>query len=282
MVCSSFVYAQNLGQQPCYSGRGGYCVKIVVPKGYKSTIQQNADPRFAATGGFAQGIKGLEFLGQSANLGDLLANIYYFLLGLVGISALVMFVWGGIEYMLAGDKDPGEAKKRMKNAVYGLVLALTAYLVLYTINPDLVSRLNINLDAIPAQQRTDGGASGTHTNTVPGSEQGTVAHGGTCTAGYECREQGDDCLTVENNQCFGISGGETGRCLQTTDPECRVPHGGACKSSGDCADASRPGLSISAGDQCLVNPFPGQKIGCRPARSGETGSCAKSSDDFCK
>ena len=144
IVFSSPVHAQqNLAQQPCYSDRGGYCIKIVAPK----NAPKNASVGFA--------IVGLEFLGESAALGDLLANLYYFLFGLVGISALVMFVWGGIEYMLAGDKDPSEAKKRMKNAVFGLVLALTSWLILYTINPDLVSRLDINLDPITPQQRTD-------------------------------------------------------------------------------------------------------------------------------
>lgn len=145
IVLSSFVHAQNIGQQPCYSDRGGYCMKIVAPK--ISPAREN--------GGFAAGIVGLEFLGESANLGDLLANLYYFLLSLVGISALIMFVWGGIEYMLAGDKDPGKAKERMKNAVYGLVLAFTSWLILYTINPDLVARLDINLDPIAPQQRTE-------------------------------------------------------------------------------------------------------------------------------
>ncbi len=166
IVLSSFVHAQNFAQQPCYSDRGGYCIKIVAPK--ISPGREDA--------GFA--IVGLEFLGESANLGDLLANIYYFLLGLVGVSALVMFVWGGIEYMLAGDKDPGKAKERMKNAVYGLVLALTSYLILYTINPDLVSRLDINLDPITPQQRDDGG---------PTAGLGCATNGDEdCASGFKC------------------------------------------------------------------------------------------------
>lgn len=145
----SVASAQNHAQQPCYSDRGGHCIKIIVAR--------NTEDNQKNTAGFAAPIVGLEFLGESANLGDLLANLYYFLLSLVGISALIMFVWGGIEYMLAGDKDPGKAKERMKNAVYGLVLALTSWLILYTINPDLVSRLDVNLDPIAPQQRTDNG-----------------------------------------------------------------------------------------------------------------------------
>lgn len=168
-VFSNSVHAQTLGQQPCYSDRGGYCIKVVAPKA----------PPAQETGGFAAGIVGLEFLGESANLGDLLANLYYFLLGLVGISALVMFVWGGIEYMLAGDRDPSKAKERMKNAVYGLVLALTSWLILYTINPDLVARLNINLDPIAPQQRTDGGP--------PGAGIGCASDGDQdCGSGLKC------------------------------------------------------------------------------------------------
>ena len=165
-------HAQQFGfaQQPCYSNQGGYCLKIIAPK-IPQNNQTDTSRRFAATAADCNGkICGLEFLPNTANgdLGGLLTAIYYFLLGLVGISALIMFVWGGIEYMLAGDKDPGKAKERMKNAVYGLVLALTSYLILYTINPDLVSKLNINLNPITPQQRTDGGPPGTSTTTANG------------------------------------------------------------------------------------------------------------------
>jgi len=70
IVFSSPVHAQqNLAQRPCYSDRGGYCIKIVAPK----------SPQKDASAGFA--IVGLEFLGESADLGDLLANLYYFLFG---------------------------------------------------------------------------------------------------------------------------------------------------------------------------------------------------------
>lgn len=86
---------------------------------------------------------GLEFLGlpPDADIGTILSKLYVFGVGLVALSALVMFTLGGVRYMLSGDRDPTEAKNWMKNAFWGLVLALTSWLILYTINPDLVKTL---------------------------------------------------------------------------------------------------------------------------------------------
>lgn len=94
---------------------------------------------------------GLEFLNISGGgIGDVLVAVYKFALGLIGISALVMFVLGAIIFMSAGDsKDRvGEGRKYMTNAVWGLVLALLSWVILYTINPDLVQRLDLNLVGI--------------------------------------------------------------------------------------------------------------------------------------
>jgi len=66
--------------------------------------------------------------------------IYLFALSIVGIAALGAITYGGITYMLSDmitSKD--EAKKWIWGAITGLILALAAYLILYTINPDLVS-----------------------------------------------------------------------------------------------------------------------------------------------
>jgi len=70
------------------------------------------------------------------------ANVFG--LGLVAISALVVLVAAGVWYMSAGDNAgrAGEAKKWMGNAIFGLVLALLSWLILYTINPDLVTKPN--------------------------------------------------------------------------------------------------------------------------------------------
>ena len=91
-------------------------------------------------------MSGLEFLGlpAGAEIGDILERLYVFGVGLAALLALIMFVIGGIQYMITGDRDPGPAKERMKNAFWGLTLALTSWLILYTINPDLVLKIKIN------------------------------------------------------------------------------------------------------------------------------------------
>lgn len=92
---------------------------------------------------------GLEFLGlgSDADIGDVLAGVYRFALGLVGIAALTMFVLGGVTYMTAADSQDRvkQGQAFMRNAVFGLVLALLSYLILYTINPDIVERLKLDL-----------------------------------------------------------------------------------------------------------------------------------------
>ncbi|NUQ57733.1 MAG: hypothetical protein HUT38_04610, partial [Candidatus Paceibacter sp.] len=48
---------------------------------------------------------------------------------------------GGVMWIASGanEKTRGEAKSKIESAIWGLVLAFAAYLVLYTINPQLVS-----------------------------------------------------------------------------------------------------------------------------------------------
>ena len=51
-----------------------------------------------------------------------------------------MIVMGGLEYMtseLISSKEEG--KKKILGAIFGLVLALGAYILLFTINPDLLN-----------------------------------------------------------------------------------------------------------------------------------------------
>ena len=89
-------------------------------------------------------IPGLEFLKvDTGSIGDILDSLYKFGLGFVGIAALAMFTISGVQYMFAGEKDPTNAKKRMVNAIFGLVLAFTSWLILYEINPALVGKLRV-------------------------------------------------------------------------------------------------------------------------------------------
>lgn len=66
-------------------------------------------------------------------------------IGIAAVLAVIMIVMGGIQYMtseLISSKEEG--KKRITNAILGLLIALGAYLILYTINPNLL-KLDITI-----------------------------------------------------------------------------------------------------------------------------------------
>jgi hypothetical protein len=76
-----------------------------------------------------------------SNASEYLANLYKYFLAFVGIAALFGLVWGGVLYMYSGTNitNTGQAKTWIQNAFYGILLAAAAYLLLWTINPDLIN-----------------------------------------------------------------------------------------------------------------------------------------------
>ena len=81
-----------------------------------------------------------EDLKENVTLKEYLTWAFRFALALAGFLAVMMIVIGGVEYIISGanESSRSDAKKRINNAISGLVLALVSYLVLYTINPSLV------------------------------------------------------------------------------------------------------------------------------------------------
>ncbi|MFA5386471.1 MAG: hypothetical protein WC297_02315 [Candidatus Paceibacterota bacterium] len=77
---------------------------------------------------------------NATGLGALIKQIYLITLGLVGVLALGIIVFGGIQYsMSAGDPTrQKDARDRITQALWGVILLLAAFLILNTINPDLI------------------------------------------------------------------------------------------------------------------------------------------------
>jgi hypothetical protein len=74
-------------------------------------------------------------------------QIYIWSLGIGALLALLMTILGGYSYMTAaGNAERADSgKSYIWGSVIGLVLLFTAYLLLQTINPDLI---NFNIDAL--------------------------------------------------------------------------------------------------------------------------------------
>lgn len=75
-----------------------------------------------------------------ADLANYIGVIYQFMISIIGVVAAVMMIIGGFQYLTsAGDAGKiGAARKRITDALIGLVLAFSAYLLLNTINPALL------------------------------------------------------------------------------------------------------------------------------------------------
>ena len=83
-----------------------------------------------------------------ANAGNYIKGAFNLAIGIAAALAIIMIIIGGIQYMGSeslGGKSAG--RKRINDAVLGLLLALGSYLILFTINPSLVD-FNVNIGAI--------------------------------------------------------------------------------------------------------------------------------------
>jgi hypothetical protein len=119
------VFAQNNPPAVPVNGNGG-----VVPK--KEDVATGSYHLLEPLPGVGSSID------PSTGFGDYANKLIRLLIGAAGALAVVMIVIGGIQYMSSdavGEKSSG--KETMQNALIGLGLALTSYLLLYTINPQL-------------------------------------------------------------------------------------------------------------------------------------------------
>jgi len=85
--------------------------------------------------------------------------LFIFGLGLIAFLALAQMMIGGIQYILAASNvvNKVNAKDTIQQALLGLGLLLVSYLLLRTINPDLVNLRNPNLTPTQFQAQTQFG-----------------------------------------------------------------------------------------------------------------------------
>ena len=87
--------------------------------------------------------------GLPTDLGQLIQQIFTWSLSVLGIAVFVMIFYAGFLWLTAAGNTAKvtEAKSRITNAVFGAIILLSAYLILYTINPDFVCQ-TFNLPGI--------------------------------------------------------------------------------------------------------------------------------------
>jgi len=107
--------------------------------------------------------------GGTTTLAKYIPAIFNLAIGLSAAFAVLMIVIGGFQYITT-DAILGKQQgiERIKNSVFGLVLVISAWLILYTINPKLLE-LNLNIEPVTVTA-PPGGEAGPSGNFDPGIE----------------------------------------------------------------------------------------------------------------
>jgi hypothetical protein len=100
-----------------------------------------------------QPLSGSEGL-PSGELSNFLSWLFIFALSLAAFLAVVQIVIAGVQIIVSGANETvrSSAKNKISNAIWGLLLALSVWLILNFINPDL-AKMKFELDPITLEQQ---------------------------------------------------------------------------------------------------------------------------------
>jgi hypothetical protein len=158
-LCFSFAAVSHAQQQP--SGVG------ITSQQSSAASSQVTNPSRGANLGYTplEPIPGLTVGtgGYQLNFPQMLGNIYKIVIIIGALFSVLMLTISGIRYMLSDVVTSKEmAIKRIKACLYGLVLIAASYLILNTINPQLVTftlqpgNVTINGNSAPVQTQPNG------------------------------------------------------------------------------------------------------------------------------
>ncbi len=92
----------------------------------------------------------------SSFIADYLTAVYRYLIGISITIAIVMVMIGGLQYVLAaGSGNVKKGKQRIVNAVTGLTLLMSVYIILYTVNPELTMLKAIRMQNVAEFEVSD-------------------------------------------------------------------------------------------------------------------------------
>ena len=122
--------------------------KRILPFGFAILLVAIVAARMALAGSTYTTRETIPGQGTTDSFPDLLQNIYNFSIGAAAILAMIMIGVGAFLYIVtsAGNASKmANAKDMIFSAIFGLVIAMVAWITLFLINPDLVVG---NIDAI--------------------------------------------------------------------------------------------------------------------------------------
>ncbi len=217
------IYAQTT----CVPGPDGYCPLTALPG-----ISENAK--------------------TPVNINTYIPAVIKLIIGIAGALAVLRIMMGGIQYMTSDAfEKKSDAKETINNALIGLLLAISAYIILYTLNPNLVTfKFDIAGLRVGAPISTDLGSTTPETLGINATSSCVVDKNGTkapctcinCTSGL-----GIQGLSFKNNSSMNagllqklkvaasliVFGWQVTEAWPTTSP-----HSANCHSIGSCIDTN--------------------------------------------
>lgn len=150
-----------------------------------------------------------ESVSGDAGFASYAQRIITLIIGFSALLAVLMFMIGGFTYMTGesiGSKEEG--KKMMTNAIFGFVLLLSSYIILITINPNLL-KLDLNIQQVQNIPSADS----TETLDRLREEEGGTGTTGTLRNEMATRLFGDgttvnkgDCASLTDINCTSLRG----------------------------------------------------------------------------
>jgi type IV secretory pathway VirB2 component (pilin) len=183
---------------------------------------------------------------QNNNIGGYLNLIIKLFIGICAVLAVIMIVVGGIEYMtseLPGLKSEG--KDRIVQAILGLLLALGAWTLLYTINPNLLDTSLKTLTSVTVEATVDQPQTAVNGRYADGSKVGDP-WGGTSNLPSGVSTNKGECATIGQQNCTSTKGLDPYiiNSIKSDCPTCKIVITGGTESWLHSANSShKPGSS---------------------------------------
>ncbi|MBP9822093.1 MAG: hypothetical protein KBC81_01455 [Candidatus Pacebacteria bacterium] len=209
--------------------------------------------------------------GLPTDIGDLISKIYNWSLGLIGLIIFIRFFFAGFLWFTAAGNASNvtRAKGIMENAVYGTIILFSAFVILNSINPDLVGG-KVNFPGLS-------GSSGTNNGAVEGEAPAGAPPVSTSSCNQKFPSVTSATGCIDTNTCTDVSD-------YTKTHDCKS-NGGKCLLSPPAATRAQKLIAsfntLAAGKSCelkisstiQVNGGPSVSACHKPGNS-KSGTCA--------
>lgn len=207
----------------------------------------NFKPQIGIGGDFTKGAN-VAVSNSTQTIGEYIKQIYKYAIGVVGIVAVVVMMIGGVLWMTAGGNPSqvGSAQQYITGALTGLVLVMFSYVILKTVNPDLVSFKVHTIANVNTQKKTESGCCESSAGgcTMVSDETQCTGNGAagewtyfkdyTCGATKCLENPYGCCIQFENDE----SGAQTQYCKSKRMTDCCTLKGGVDSDSPLCTEAA--------------------------------------------